>query len=78
MKMLQQKAIVARLLSPALLWILLLAVNPSARADFTIARGGKARCVIVQQPGATLAESNAVHELAETLGKITGASFQVQ
>ena len=76
--MLQQKAIVARLMSPAFVWILLLAVALPARADFTIARGGKARCVIVQQPGATLAESNAVHELVETLGKITGASFQVQ
>ena len=74
----QQKAIVARLVTPALVWILVLAVNLPARADFTIARGGKARCVIVQQPGATLAESNAVHELAETLGKITGASFQIQ
>jgi hypothetical protein len=73
-----QKAIVARLLSPALVWILLLAVSLSARADFTIAKGGKALCVIVQQPGASLAESNAVHELAEMLGKITGASFQIQ
>src|SRR5208283_4350014 len=76
--MLPQKAIVARLISPALVWILMLAVNPSARADFTIARGGKARCVIVQQPGATLAESNAVRELATTLGKVTGATFQIQ
>ena len=78
MKMLQQKAIVARTLSPALVSVLLLGVNLPARADFTIAKGGRARCVIVQQPGATLAESNAVHELAETLGKITGATFQIQ
>ncbi len=78
MKMLQQKAIVARLMSPALVSVLLLGVNLPARADFTIAKGGKARCVIVQQPGASLAESNAVHELAETLGKITGAEFQIQ
>jgi len=76
--MLQQKAIVARLMSPALVSVLLLGVNLPARADFTIAKGGKARCVIVQQPGASLAESNAVHELAETLGKITGAEFQIQ
>ena len=76
--MLQQKAIVARTLSPALVSVLLLGVNLPARADFTIAKGGRARCVIVQQPGATLAESNAVHELAETLGKITGATFQIQ
>jgi hypothetical protein len=77
-KMPHKKATVARLISPALASILLLAVNLPARADFTIAKGGKARCVIVQQPGATLAESNAVHELAETLGKITGANFQIQ
>ena len=78
MKMLQHRAIVARLITPALVSILLLAVSLPARADFTIARAGMARCVIVQQPGATLAESNAVHELAETLGKITGATFQIQ
>ena len=76
--MLQHRAIVARLITPALVSILLLAVSLPARADFTIARAGMARCVIVQQPGATLAESNAVHELAETLGKITGATFQIQ
>jgi hypothetical protein len=49
-----------------------------ARAGFTIAKGGKANCVIVRQPEATLAESNAVRELAGTLEKITGASFLVQ
>ena len=32
----------------------------------------------MQQPGATLAESNAVRELAGTLEKITGATFQIQ
>jgi hypothetical protein len=73
-----QKATVARLKSPALALILLLALCLPARAGFTIASGGSARCVIVQQPGATLAESNAVRELAETLGKITGATFQIQ
>ena len=63
---------------PGLIWVLFLALSAPARADFTVARGGNARCVIVQQPGATLAESNAVRELAETLGKITGAAFQIQ
>jgi len=72
------KAIVPRLKSPALIWIFLLALNLPAWAEFTIARGGKARCVIVQQPGATLAESNSVRELAGTLEKITGATFQIQ
>ncbi len=56
---------------------LLLLVLP-AQAAFTIAKGGKARCVIVQQPDATLAESNAVRELAATLEKITGAPFRIQ
>ncbi len=32
----------------------------------------------MQQPGATLVESNAVRELAGTLEKLTGATFQVQ
>jgi len=68
----------APLISSALFWILLLGLSLPARAEFTIARGGVARCVIVQQPGATLAESNAVRELAGTLGQITGATFQIQ
>lgn len=64
-------------------WVVLASVlafglSLSARADFSIAKGGKATCVIVQQPGATLAESNAVRELAGTLEKITGAGFVVQ
>jgi hypothetical protein len=49
-----------------------------AQAGFPIAKGGKASCVIVRQPDATLAESNAVRELLGTLEKITGASFTVQ
>jgi hypothetical protein len=63
---------------PGVICVLLLALSLPARADFSIARGGSARCVIVQQPGATLAESNAVRELAGTLGKITGATFLIQ
>jgi hypothetical protein len=77
-KMPSQKATVARLKSLALVLILLLALNLPARADFTVAKGGSARCVVVQQPGATLAESNAVRELAGTLEKITGTTFQIQ
>ena len=78
MKTPQQKIIVARFLSPALVWLFVMAGSLAARGDFAIASGGKASCVIVQQPGATLAESNAVRELAETLGKITGAAFKIQ
>jgi len=47
------------------------------RADLTLARNGKARCVIVRQPGATAAELNAVKELADALHEITGAVFSV-
>ena len=57
---------------------LMLAPSLPVQAGLGIASGGKARCVIVQQAGATLAESNAVRELAGTLEKITGASFAVQ
>ncbi len=72
------KAVVACLTSPTLICIFLSASSFPVRADFTVANKGKAACVIVQQPGATLAESNAVRELAETLGKITGTAFHVQ
>ena len=63
---------------PLLPLAFLLALNSSTRADFKIASGGKARCVIVRQPNATAAESNAVCELATTLEKITGAKFQIE
>src|SRR5579871_1283508 len=58
--------------------ILLLAVVVSAKAEFTIAKSGKAECVIVQSPDASPAETNAVAELASTLQLITGAQFTVQ
>ncbi|MEI8044179.1 MAG: hypothetical protein WCL11_22405, partial [Verrucomicrobiota bacterium] len=57
---------------------ILLGLCPHARAELSIAKGGKPGCVIVQQPGATLVESNAVRELADTLQKITGAAFMIQ
>jgi hypothetical protein len=53
-------------------------LTDGARADFAIARKGKATCVILRQPNATLAESNAVQELAMTLEKITGAAFRIE
>ena len=49
-----------------------------ARADFLIARGAKAQCVIICQSGATAAEAHAAAELAMMLGRITGARFSVQ
>src|ERR1017187_4612688 len=74
----EHKAILARVNLPILTCLLLLALAVPVRAGLTITRGGSARCIIVQQPGATLAESNSVRELAGTLEKITGATFQVQ
>jgi hypothetical protein len=62
----------------ALICVLLGWMSLPAQAGFSIAKGGRTNCVILQQPGATLAESNAVRELAQTLEKITGASFAVQ
>ena len=73
-----RKRSIARAIWFVLPAVVLLWLRPSARAEFSIAKGGKAKCVIVQQPGATLVESNAVRELAETLEKITGATFAVQ
>lgn len=43
-----------------------------------IAAQGKARCVLVCQPGATPAERHAAAELARTLTQITGARFEVR
>lgn len=58
--------------------VLAFGMNLPAEAAFLVARGGKAKCVIVRQTGATVTESNAVRELAETLEKITGAKFEVR
>jgi hypothetical protein len=58
--------------------VLLLGLGLPAQGAFSIAKGGKPSCVIVKQAGATLAESNAVQELAGTLEKMTGAKFAVQ
>src|SRR5690349_11566706 len=60
------------------LFVLMALVAFSADAALQIARGGKARCVIVRQPGATEPEQYAATELAETLRQITGAEFPVE
>lgn len=49
-----------------------------AEAKVTLAARGKARAVILVQPGATVAERHAADELARTLGQITGAAFAVR
>ena len=49
----------------------------AAHAGVPIAAGGKARCVIVSQPGATVAERHAAEELAATLRQVTGAEFRI-
>jgi hypothetical protein len=65
------KAIVAAL-------VLLCATVTGAEAKMTLAERGKARCVIVRQPGATSAERYAAEELANTLRQITGAAVEVR
>lgn len=47
------------------------------QAGWQIAENGKARCLIVQQAGATDPEKAAVNELPAALRQITGAEFQI-
>ena len=61
-----------------LLIILVVTGNTLAFGDLAISNRGKARCVIVQQAGATAAEQHAVAELVAYLNQITGATFEVQ
>jgi Domain of unknown function (DUF4838) len=72
-----RKSTLALVIWPALIGNFVLTLAVPVRADFPIANKREAACVIVEQPGATLAESNAVRELARTLEKITGATFQI-
>ncbi|MGA2244758.1 MAG: DUF4838 domain-containing protein [Verrucomicrobiota bacterium] len=58
---------------------MLLAIGSgSARAEFTIAASGQARCVILQNASAAAPEQTAARELAEYLHEITGAQFPIQ
>ncbi len=50
----------------------------AAPLKMRLAVNGKARCFIVCQPGATVAERHAADELARTLTQITGAPFVVR
>jgi hypothetical protein len=60
------------------LGILLLAPSAAqAAAGMQLAAGGRARCVIVRQPGASPAERHAAEELARALARVTGARFPV-
>jgi hypothetical protein len=61
----------------SLLTVALLGATFSLQAGFSIAKNGKARCVILSQPGATEPEQSALRELTNTLRQITGAEFQV-
>ncbi len=58
--------------------LLLFALTATLRAEFTLSQGGKPQSVILWQTGATATESNAVHELALALEKLTGAAFPIQ
>ena len=48
-----------------------------AAATLTLANNGATRYVILTQPGASAAESNAAVELADTLRQVTGATFPI-
>ncbi len=49
-----------------------------AAGSMQIASEGKAACVILTQPGATVAERHAAEELANDLKQITGAAFEIK
>src|SRR5437762_456529 len=49
-----------------------------ARADLQLADSGKTKFIILTQPGAIPAETNAAQELASTLKQITGVEFPIQ
>jgi hypothetical protein len=65
--------------SATVLFFSLLLLHPvGSRADLLIAKSGKPSCVIIQQPGASAPEIHAAQELAQILGQMTGASFEIQ
>lgn len=55
----------------------LFVLTNSAEGGFSIAREGKAPCVVLRQAGATEPEQFAIEELTNTLHQITGAEFKV-
>ncbi|HEY3280957.1 MAG TPA: DUF4838 domain-containing protein, partial [Armatimonadota bacterium] len=56
----------------------LFAVLGTADAKITLASKGKARMVVLVQPGATAPERRAAAELADTLAKVCGGEFKVE
>ncbi|MCX8155946.1 MAG: DUF4838 domain-containing protein [Verrucomicrobiae bacterium] len=59
-----------------LLGSLLIGLTPwVAPAAITLASGGEAKVIIVQQPGASAPERHAARELQDALQRITGATF---
>ncbi len=64
-----------KVLLPALVTFLLLC--RSACANFLISEGTGARCVIIQQSGATATETNAATDLCRTLDAVSGATTSV-
>src|SRR5688500_13553691 len=62
----------------AILVSVFMAAASTTHAGIRLAERGKARCVIVSQPGATRAEKHAARELANTLKQITGADFEIR
>ncbi|MCC6444848.1 MAG: DUF4838 domain-containing protein [Armatimonadetes bacterium] len=68
------------MMNGSILWLTALgvtAVAASEAAPFPVAASGQAKCVIVRAADAPPAEKRAADELADYLGRITGASFEV-
>src|SRR5687768_4332445 len=62
----------------ASLLLFFMAATSTTHAGIRLSERGRARCVIVSQPGATQAEKHAARELANTLKQITGADFEIR
>lgn len=64
-------------ISVALGCLLLFLIGQTSLGDITLAKGGATDYAVVSAQGATEAETYAAQELADYLGKITGATFPV-
>jgi Domain of unknown function (DUF4838) len=61
----------------SVLLLAFLCASIETMADWPISENGTARCVLVEQAGATEAEKAATRELADALRQITGAEFRI-
>jgi len=59
-------------------FLVMMFLSLCARGEINLADKGKTKFVIVSQPEASTAETNAIKELADTLKQITGADFLIE